>query len=132
VNKKAKYIWNQIKTSPEFKITAYDLSVQSCGKKFTDRSYGITRSGISLKGHDLRSASTISTDPRIIPLGSIVYIYFNNEEAQEYNGLYLAQDTGSKIKGNKIDLFFGDKNSEKPSIEALNFGIQQAKVVKVE
>ena len=49
-----------------------------------------------------------------------------------YNGLYISQDTGSAIKGNKIDLFFGDKNSEKPSQEAMNFGVQSAKVVVIE
>jgi 3D (Asp-Asp-Asp) domain-containing protein len=118
-----------LNNSPDFIITAYDLSVASCGKLVSDRGYGITANGKSLKGLDLRTASTISTDTSIIPLGSIVYLYFNNETAKKYNGLYISNDTGSAIKGNRIDLFFGD---EKSSRNALNFGRQLAKVILIE
>jgi 3D (Asp-Asp-Asp) domain-containing protein len=114
----------QINKSPSFKITAYDLSVQSCGKSRTSRGFGITASGYKLTGQTLRSASTISTDPKVIPLGTPVYLYFGIDSL--YNGIYISSDTGSGIKGNHIDLFIGDNNS---TVEASNFGIKYAKVI---
>lgn len=114
----------QINKSPEFKITAYDLSIQSCGKSRTSRGFGITASGYKLTGQSLRTASTISTDPKIIPMGTAVYLYFGIESI--YNGIYISSDTGSGIKGNHIDLFIGDYAN---TSEALNFGIKYAKVI---
>ena len=52
--------------------------------------------------------SSVAVDPNVIPLGSKLYI--------SGYGYALACDTGSAIKGNKIDLFM---NSE---AECLNFG----------
>ena len=34
-------------------VTAYDLSVQSCGKYPSDPAYGITATGVDLSGHTL-------------------------------------------------------------------------------
>lgn len=51
---------------------------------------------------------TITVDPRVIPLGSRV----------EINGqIYIAEDTGSAIKGNRIDLCVGSHS------EAYNRGV---------
>ena len=55
---------------------------------------------------------TIAVDPKVIPYGSVVYI-------PEYKALFRAEDTGSAIKGKRIDIFlpnegeckeFGRKN----------------------
>lgn len=46
---------------------------------------------------DPNGLSTISVDPSVIPLGSKVYV--------EGYGYAIASDTGSAIKGNKIDLY---------------------------
>lgn len=43
---------------------------------------------------------TIAVDPRVIPLGSKVYI--------EGFGDFIAEDTGGAIKGNKIDIYLSD------------------------
>ena len=45
----------------------------------------------------------IAVDPRIIPLRSKVYVEV--PAAPEYNGWYIAEDTGGGIKGNIIDIF---------------------------
>jgi len=50
----------------------------------------------------------IAVDPDIIPLGSLVEI--------KDIGLFVADDTGGRIKGNRIDIFF--KSKEK----AVDFG----------
>ena len=47
---------------------------------------------------------TIAVDPRVIPLGSKVYIEFENENAKVLNGVYIAQDVGGGVNGNHIDV----------------------------
>ena len=60
---------------------------------------------------------TIAVDPNVIPLHSIVYI--------ETLGYFVAEDTGSAIKGNKIDIFVSSKE------EAKRLGTLQGKKLKV-
>lgn len=60
----------------------------------------------------------IAVDPRVIPLGSRVYIQF-----PDGHGTYaVAEDTGGAIKGNRIDIATWSVN------EAYQFGIQHVKV----
>jgi len=54
---------------------------------------------------------TIAVDPSVIPIGSRVYI--------EGLGYFVAQDTGSAIKGKRIDVFMNDLE------EALQFGVKK-------
>ena len=58
--------------------------------------------------------STIAVDPRVIPLGSKVYV--------EGYGYALAVDTGGDIKGNRIDLFMLSED------EAMTWGRQPVRV----
>lgn len=51
-------------------------------------------------------------DPSHIPLGSWVYI--------DGYGLYKAEDTGSSVKGNSIDIYMENHR------EALEFGVRNA------
>ena len=57
---------------------------------------------------------TISVDPRVIPLGTKLYV--------EGYGFGVAEDTGGAIKGNKIDVFVDSYN------EAMNWGRRNVKV----
>jgi uncharacterized protein YabE (DUF348 family) len=58
--------------------------------------------------------STIAVDPSVIPMGSKVYV--------EGYGYAVAADTGTAIKGNKIDLYF---NSYRESCE---WGLKQVQL----
>ena len=112
-----------------FTVTAYDLSEQSCERPISHPHYGLTASGYSLKGHTLKSARTIAVDTDVIPLGAKVKIRFLDIKYSHLDGIYTARDTGGAIRGNKIDLFFGDFESDEPSKEAIAFGVRKAEVV---
>ncbi|MGM0378817.1 MAG: 3D domain-containing protein [Bacillota bacterium] len=82
--------------------TAYDLSYQSTGKTKEHPSYGITFSGTQAK------PGVVAVDPSVIPLGSKLYIE-SLDNTKDY-GFASAEDTGSAIKGNRIDLFISNHN----------------------
>lgn len=108
-----------------FTATAYDLTVASCGKNESHPAYGITASGVSLKGETLESARAIAVDPKVIKLGSKVQLEFLDEGYQHLNSTYIAVDTGGAIKGNKIDIFHGSGDVKQ---EVKNFGKRKVKV----
>lgn len=78
--------------------TAYEAGPRSTGKRPGDKGYGITASGARAK------RGTVAVDPRVIPLGTKLYIKSLTPGVPDY-GFAIAQDTGGAIKGNKIDLF---------------------------
>lgn len=84
------------------KATAYDLSYESTGKVPGDRGYGLTRMGTQAR------PGVVAVDPTVIPLGSRLYIE-SSDGFKDY-GFAVAEDTGSAIKGNKIDLFIDDSS----------------------
>lgn len=78
--------------------TAYEAGPRSTGKRPGNKGYGITASGARAK------RGTVAVDPRVIPLGTKLYIKSLTPGVPDY-GFAIAQDTGGAIKGNKIDLF---------------------------
>lgn len=110
------YIWESSTTTQEplasnlvslgkFKVTAYCTCQKCIGKNWKNP---ITRTGTRpVEGR------TISVDPRIIPLGSKVVI--NGHE-------YIAEDTGSGVKGKVVDMFIDGHQ------RALNWGVQYLEV----
>lgn len=106
-----------------FTATAYDLSFASCGKEPSHPQYGITASGVSLKGKSLED-KYIAVDRNKIKLGSLVHIEFYDSYSH-LTGYYTAVDTGGAIKGNKVDIFFG---SGDVSQAVKNFGRRQVKI----
>jgi len=65
-------------------------------------------------GHTLAELKSIAVDPRLIPLGSIVYIPQAENvvvDGQTMSGVFYAHDVGSAIKGKHIDLFVGRKKN---------------------
>lgn len=99
------------------RATAYDLSVASCGKRPGHPEYGVTKTGTRAT-----AGRTVAVDPRVIPLGSTLYIKFP-DEYKYLNGRYIAEDTGGAVRGNIIDIFLGE-NEQETKI----FGIQKVKV----
>ena len=96
------------------KATAYDLSYESCGKNPGDPGYGITYSGTKAR------AGVVAVDPRVIKLGSNLYVE-SLDSSKDY-GFSTAEDTGSAIKGNKIDLFIENRS------QALRYGVRYVRV----
>lgn len=97
------------KRSLTVSISAYTAGFESTGKRPGDRGYGKTRMGTTVR------PGVIAVDPKVIPLGSKVYI--------PYLGMTcVAEDTGGAIKGNKIDVYMSSLS------KANSFGRKNLKV----
>lgn len=81
-----------------FNATAYSLP-------------GRTRAGTRVR------RGVIAADPKVLPLGSVVHL-----KAGNYSGLYTVHDTGSSIKGKRIDVWMPS------SREARSFGRQNVRL----
>jgi uncharacterized protein YabE (DUF348 family) len=93
-------------TGIEFYVstTAYTADCNGCS--------GHTATGINLRANP--NVKVIAVDPRIIPLGTKVYV--------EGYGYAIAADTGSAIKGYKIDVFFPTRS------DAYRWGVRKVKI----
>jgi 3D (Asp-Asp-Asp) domain-containing protein len=87
-----------------FSSTAYCPCSKCCGK---------WAGGPTASGKMPKSGRTIAVDPSVIPLGTQVKVNGN---------IYVAEDTGSAIKGKKIDIYF-DSHSD-----ALNWGRRSVEI----
>jgi 3D (Asp-Asp-Asp) domain-containing protein len=89
----------------EFTLTAYALSRQSTGKSPGMKGFGITYSGT-------RAAlnRTVAVDPKVIPIGTPIYI--------RGLGWRLAEDIGGAVKGKHIDVLLPSDAA------AIRFGVK--------
>jgi 3D (Asp-Asp-Asp) domain-containing protein len=85
--------------------TAYTNDLKSIGSRYFD---GKTATMTRVRW------GVVAVDPRVIPLGSKIYI--------ENMGWFSAEDTGGKVKGKKIDIFYPTRK------QALKFGKRRLKV----
>ncbi|MBS4175783.1 DUF348 domain-containing protein [Bacillus sp. FJAT-49736] len=83
-----------METAREFYVnsTAYTTNCNGCSSR--------TATGINLNANP--NIKLIAVDPRVIPLGSKVYV--------EGYGYAIAGDTGGAIRGNTIDVYFSSKS----------------------
>ena len=81
---------NALKFVGYFTITHYDICYSCCGKTPSHPTYGKTATGTYATPD-----RTIAVDPKVIPYGTEVIIYGQT---------YVAEDSGSNIKGNRIDV----------------------------
>lgn len=91
-----------------FETSAYDLDFECCGKLPTDPSYGKTATGTRAT-----AGRTVAVDPNIVPYGTEVILGGKT---------YIAEDTGSAIKGKKIDIYFNSHS------EAEQYGRRKVEV----
>ena len=89
-----------------YKLTAYCGCSKCCGK-----STGITASGVKAKANHTIAA------PKNFAFGTKIEINGN---------IYVVEDRGGAIKGNKIDVYFSSHS------EALNFGIKYKEIYRVD
>nr|WP_322741827.1 3D domain-containing protein [Fictibacillus phosphorivorans] len=82
---------------PSVNVTAtgYTAGHESTGKTKSHPAYGITKSGLKVR-RDLYS--TIAADPAVFPIGTVLWI--------PGYGYGVVADTGSAIKGKRLDLFY--------------------------
>lgn len=78
-------------------LTAYSAGVESTGKDVDNPQYGLTYTGTKVT-----EGRTIAVDPKVVPLGWWVYI--------EGLGFRRAEDIGSGVKGQKIDVYFSSND----------------------
>jgi uncharacterized protein YabE (DUF348 family)/3D (Asp-Asp-Asp) domain-containing protein len=74
-------------------LTAYTSGFESTGKTEDHPQYGLTYSGTRVA-----EGRTIAVDPKVIPIGWWVYI--------DGIGFRRAEDIGSGVKGNMIDIYY--------------------------
>ncbi|MCS7459546.1 3D domain-containing protein [Paenibacillus doosanensis] len=87
-------------------LTAYTAGIESTGKTPSSTGYGITYSGSKAE-----EGRTIAVDPKVIPIGSTVFI--------DGVGIRTAEDTGSAVRGARIDVFMDDVT------QARQFGVKK-------
>lgn len=87
--------------------TAYCSCGKCCGKWAENRPDGVV---YTASGTVAQAGRTIAVDPAVFPFGTVL----------EIDGVeYVAEDTGSAIKGYKIDIYFDDHDA------ALDFGVRE-------
>ncbi len=102
-----------------FKLTAYCPCSKCCGEWGKNRPTDDAGNDIvyTASGATAQANKTVAVDTDIIPYGTILLI--DGEE-------YIAQDTGSKVKGQVIDIYF--ENHE----DAENYGCKYQEIYAVE
>jgi 3D (Asp-Asp-Asp) domain-containing protein len=84
---------------------------------------GMDGKGITFTGATVREYHTVAVDPAVIPLGSAVFIRDFLDAPNK--GWFFAEDTGSAVKGARIDIFIPDRE------RALDFGVKAFEVYVV-
>ncbi len=90
------------------RVSAYTYQVPGNGAHGT-----ITRSGTEARW------GTVAVDPQVIPLGTRLRI-------EGYDDLFIAEDTGGAVYGNRIEIFFPNENA------ALQFGVRYLQVTMLD
>jgi len=89
-------------------VTAYSWQVPGDGAHGT-----ITRSGT------VAHWGTAAVDPSVIPLGTRLQI-------EGYDTIFVAEDTGGAVVGNRLEIFFPDEGS------AIRFGVRTLRVTVID
>ncbi|WP_240415554.1 3D domain-containing protein [Paenibacillus periandrae] len=87
------------------------LTAYTAGKESTGKSKGHPEYGITFSGSKAEEGRTIAVDPAVIPIGTEVFI--------DGIGIRTAEDTGSAVRGARIDVYMNDLG------EAVDFGVKR-------
>ena len=72
------------------------------GKEMKVRATAYANDYITSTGKKPRPYHTLAVDPKVIPYGTRVYI-------PEFNKVFIAEDCGGAIKGNRIDIYMNNE-----------------------
>lgn len=78
-----------------------------------------TNDPITSTGTKPTEGRTIAVDPRVIPYGTKVYI-------PQFNKVFIAEDCGSAIKGNRIDIYMNNYD------DAMEWGFREITIYILE
>lgn len=108
------------------RVSAYTAGKESTGKTPGSPSYGQT--AISIPRHPVYAKEwcTVAA-PLDIPIGTKIYIPYFADEPN--HGVFVVEDRGGGITGNKLDVYFGDPEKDKTALKrALAFGRRDMEV----
>lgn len=91
-------------------------------KKITVTATAYTATGNRTASGRPAQVGVIAVDPKVIPLGTKLYVESVDEGGSWSYGYCIAGDTGGAIKGNKIDLYYNSRG------ECIQFGRRSATV----
>ena len=86
------------------------------GKEMKVRATAYCNDPTTSTGKKPRPYHTLAVDPKVIPYGTRVYI-------PEFNKVFIAEDCGGAIKGNRIDIY---KNNE---YECRQWGVRNITII---
>ena len=107
---------NKIEYTTNQKVIGIKTNNKYQGQRLTVNATAYYNDPITYTGTVPKVGRTIAVDPDVIPLGSKVYI-------PHFNKVFIAEDTGSAIKGNKIDIYMNTYN------ECMSWGIRQIDII---
>ena len=86
------------------------------GRKLHVKATAYCNDPITSTGVKPRPMHTLAVDPKVIPYGTKVYI-------PQFGKVFVAEDCGGAIKGNRIDIYMGSYN------ECMKFGVQNIDII---
>ena len=86
------------------------------GKEMKVRATAYCNDPITSTGKKPRPYHTLAVDPKVIPYGTRIYI-------PEFNKVFIAEDCGGAIKGNRIDIYMNNE------YESRQWGVRNTTII---
>ena len=102
INDTVGYVYNKYVTNCDKVINTADINSNNM-ERLDVKATAYAGDTITSTGTVPTEGTTIAVDPSVIPYGSKVYI-------PELDTVYTAEDCGSAIKGNRIDIFMSSES----------------------
>lgn len=99
----------------EYKRSELNQDYIKNGKRMVVGATAYTNDPITSTGTVPTEGITIAVDPTVIPYGTKVYI-------PKFNRVFIAEDCGSAIKGNRIDIYMNNYD------KAMDWGIRDLEI----